>query len=119
MRISDWSSDVCSSDLTVIKAIEIEGININDLPVSFADSKAFKALGLDKRPALLLGMDSLSLFDRVEIDFPNKRVVLDMPSGVHRETGRRYADAGGMRSEERRAGKEWVSKCRSRWSTSH
>src|SRR3546814_1556254 len=104
---------------TVIKAIEIDGINITYLPVSCADSKAFKALGLDKRPALLLGMDSLSLFDRVEIDFPNKRVVLDMPSGVHRETGRRYADAGGMRSEERRAGKEWVSKCRSRWSTSH
>src|SRR3546814_10324255 len=70
---------------TVIKAIEIEGININDLPVSFADSKAFKALGLDKSPALLLGMDSLSLFDRVEIDFHNKRVVLDMPSGVRSE----------------------------------
>jgi len=82
---------------TSIKTIEIEGININDLPISFADSKAFEALGLDERPALLLGMDSLSLFDRVEIDFPNKRVVLDMPSGAHRETGRRYADAGWMR----------------------
>src|SRR3546814_19631377 len=110
---------------TSIKTIEIEGININDLPVSFADSKAFKALGLDKRPALLLGMDSLSLFDRVEIDFPNKRVVLDMPSGVHRETGRRYADPGGvpgtslfgpgLRSDGRRWGKWGVSACRSRW----
>jgi predicted aspartyl protease len=82
---------------TGIKRIEIEGININDLPVSFADSKAFDALGLGDRPALLLGMDSLSLFDRVEIDFPNKRVVLDMPSGARRETGQRYAAAGWMR----------------------
>src|SRR5690606_6620064 len=82
---------------TAIKRIEIEGISINDLPVSFADSKAFDALGLDRRPALLLGMDSLSLFDRVEIDFPNKRVVLDMPSGARRETGQRYAAADWQR----------------------
>jgi predicted aspartyl protease len=82
---------------TFIKRIEIEGININDLPVSFADSRAFAALGLDERPALLLGMDSLSLFDRVEIDFPNKRVVLDMPSGARRETGQRFAFAGWTR----------------------
>lgn len=82
---------------TTLKRIEIEGININDLPVSFADSKAFDALGLADRPALLLGMDSLSLFDRVEIDFPNKRVVLDMPSGARRETGQRYAAAGWKR----------------------
>src|SRR3546814_16384100 len=85
---------------TSIKTIEIEGININDLPISFADSKAFEALGLDERPALLLGLDSPSLFDRVEIDFPNKRVVLDMPSGVHRETRRRSADARGMRGNQ-------------------
>ncbi len=82
---------------TAIKRIEIEGISINDLPVSFANSKAFDALGLNKRPALLLGMDSLSLFDRVEIDFPNKRVVLDMPSGARRETGQRYAAAAWQR----------------------
>jgi len=83
---------------TAIKKITIEGINIADLPVSFADSHAFTALGLDKRPALLLGMDSLSLFDRVEIDFPNRRVVLDMPDGARRETRQRFADAGWRRS---------------------
>lgn len=76
---------------TAIKRIEIEGISVNDLPVSFADSKAFVALGLDERPALLLGMDSLSLFDRVEIDFPNKRVVLQMPNGARRDSGQRLA----------------------------
>lgn len=76
---------------TAIKRIVINGLDINDLPVSFADSQAFRVLGLHERPALLLGMDSLSLFDRVEIDFPNKRVVFDLPDGAQRRTGQQMA----------------------------
>ncbi len=76
---------------TAIKRIVINGMDVNDLPVSFADSQAFRALGLYDRPALLLGMDSLSLFDRVEIDFPNRRVVFDLPDAANRQTGQRMA----------------------------
>ena len=76
---------------TAIKRIVITGMDVNDLPVSFADSQAFRALGLEDRPALLLGMDSLALFDRVEIDFPNKRVVFDLPDGASRDTKLRLA----------------------------
>ncbi len=76
---------------TAIKRIVINGMDVNDLPVSFADSQAFRALGLVERPALLIGMDSLSLFDRVEIDFPNKRVVFDLPDAAQRQTGQRFA----------------------------
>lgn len=83
---------------TSIKRITLEGVDINDLPVSFADAAAFTALGLDKRPALLLGMDSLSLFDRIEIDFPNRRVVLDMPDSARRATPQRFASAGWRQS---------------------
>ncbi|AQA00952.1 hypothetical protein BWQ93_16605 [Sphingopyxis sp. QXT-31] len=76
---------------TAIKRITISGADVNDLPVSFADSQAFRALGLEERPALLLGMDSLSLFDRVEIDFPNKRVIFELPTGASRENRQRFA----------------------------
>jgi len=76
---------------TAIKRIIINGMDVNDLPVSFADSQAFRALGLTERPALLLGMDSLALFDRVEIDFPNRRVVFDLPDGASRAIGQRFA----------------------------
>ncbi len=76
---------------TAIKRIVINGMDVNDLPVSFADGQAFRALGLNDRPALLLGMDSLSLFDRVEIDFPNRRVVFDLPDAAQRQTGQRMA----------------------------
>ena len=79
---------------TIVRRISINGMEVNDLPVSFADSQAFRALDLAERPALLLGMDSLSLFDRVEIDFPNTRVVFDLPERASRDPALRYAAAG-------------------------
>lgn len=76
---------------TAIKRVTIADVHVSNLSVSFADSRAFTALGLDDRPALLLGMDALALFDRVEIDFPNRRVIFDMPSGAARDAGQRLA----------------------------
>lgn len=64
------------ADQTVVKRIRLGGIDINDMPVAFADVHPFAKLGLSRRPALLLGMDALRLFDRVSVDFPNRRVRL-------------------------------------------
>src|SRR3546814_9166353 len=67
MRISDWSSDVCSSDLIFCPVLSLE---------------------------LTLGM---------------WMIVFSVGSST----------AIGVRSEERRVGKECVSTCRSRWSPYH
>jgi predicted aspartyl protease len=64
------------ADQTVVKRIRLGGIDINDMPVAFADVHPFRKLGLTDKPALLLGMDALHLFDRVSVDFPNRRVRL-------------------------------------------
>ena len=64
------------ADQTVVKRIRLGGVDIFDMPVAFADAHPFAKLGLSKRPALLLGMDALRLFDRVSVDFPNRRVKL-------------------------------------------
>ena len=64
------------ADQTTVRRIRLGGIDINDMPVAFADVHPFKKLGLSKKPALLLGMDALRLFDRVSVDFPNRRVRL-------------------------------------------
>lgn len=85
------SGEAVPATQTAINRLVIEGIDINDLPVSFADSQAFRALGLKDRPALLLGMDSLALFDRVEIDFPNQRVIFDLPDAAQRRLPQRFA----------------------------
>ena len=89
--LSAVSGEAVPATRTIVKRIVINNMDVSDLPVSFADSQAFRALGLSERPALLLGMDSLALFDRVEIDFPNRRVVFDLPDGASRSTGQRFA----------------------------
>ena len=40
------------------------------------------ALELGKKPALLLGMRELRSFDRVAIDFANRRVMFDVPADI-------------------------------------
>lgn len=76
-----------------IQRITVGGVDFTDLPVAYADSPAFSALGLDRRPALLLGMDALRLFERVVIDFTNRRVTFDLPDGASRarDAANRYA----------------------------
>src|SRR3546814_16722905 len=96
MRISDWSSDVCSSDLR--------------------DGGSGRDRAVEQHPGM-----------------PGPwHVVIDGRKAVDRDEDRRGArdlalvqarlDArvkGIERSEERRVGKECVSKCRSRWSPYH
>ena len=52
-----------------------------NLPIAFIDVKPFEKFGLTDRPAVLLGMDALRLFRRVDIDFANREVRLRMPRG--------------------------------------
>lgn len=76
------TGDVMAVERTLISHIAINGVDFTDLPIAYGDSPAFAALGLDRRPALLLGMDAFRLFDRVAIDFANRRVVFDLPDGA-------------------------------------
>src|SRR3546814_20044424 len=98
MRISDWSSDVCSSDLLAALAAMLFAVvailrGQRDSPQSAAP---LAALGTPQRCAAYDG--------------------LPPAGGAH--VGMQYI-AGGRRSDESRVGKECVSTCRSRWSPSH
>lgn len=90
-ELTGVNGETISAERTVLRRVEIEGIDVNDLTISFADSHAFRALGLNDRPAMLLGMDGLRLFDRIEIDYANKRIILDLPNGAGRSGGQRLA----------------------------
>jgi predicted aspartyl protease len=70
------------ADYTAIRMVKVGGMALNDLPVAFADAPPFKQFGLDKTPALMLGMDTLRLFRRVEIDFANRTVRFTLPDGT-------------------------------------
>ncbi|MBX9814697.1 MAG: hypothetical protein A4S12_03770 [Proteobacteria bacterium SG_bin5] len=67
------------ADYTQIGEVRFGSLTFQNLPVAFADAAPFKRLGLEDKPALLLGMDALKLFRRVDIDFPNREVRLLLP----------------------------------------
>src|SRR3546814_14330698 len=97
MRISDLSSDVCSSDLA-------GGIAMTSLGTAHARIEA-----QDK-----VGGTAHYTADRVP---PGQQVVHCVHVGAQINVGRvTGVDDGAARSEERRVGKECVSTCRSRWS---
>ena len=93
VRMRSVTGSILIGDFTQIQEIEIGGLTIADLPMTFADNYAFTALKLQDKPAILLGMDALRLFDRVMIDFGNRRVGFDLPSGVERKSFTRFASA--------------------------
>lgn len=82
------STDVLGNDLTgdvgVAGKLEIDGMSLVNVVVTYNDTPAFEALGLTGRPALALGMDHLRMFDRVAIDFSTKQVLFDLPRNVRR-----------------------------------
>jgi predicted aspartyl protease len=68
-------------DYGVARRVRIGAAEIANLPVGFADVDPFRKLGLLDRPAILLGMDALQLFERVSMDFATREVRLGMPEG--------------------------------------
>src|SRR3546814_14691879 len=95
MRISDWSSDVCSSDLEILDPKSRQLRREMESATQYAQWRD-AAAELDRRE----GLDQ----------------------GQAEECGDEYDRRmirSRLRSEERRVGKEWDRKCRSRWSQDH
>src|SRR3546814_21127356 len=113
MRISDCSSDVCSSDLAGSAVIEI-GPRLDGVRVMRGDVRT----AMQTSPGVAIEMLTSGTTGTP------KRVPLSRESwgasvgGCTRyESGRSFDDPPPhSRSEERRVGKECISQCRSRWS---
>src|SRR3546814_17530867 len=103
MRISDWSSDVCSSDLAWLISQQEEDGNWDAGPWAEGFTAGVVLDYLANRNQMLAQVDGFLLMAR---DFFRKAEELQH-------------DGGANRSEERRVGKECVSTCRSRWSPNH
>src|SRR3546814_12801036 len=93
MRISDWSSDVCSSDLPRWRS----------------------SAGPRRKP--LVGARSRAMLLLLRTPNPDSRLSKHRPQAGSYDGNDRQSR--GFRSEARRVGKECVSTCRSRWSPYH
>src|SRR3546814_20949308 len=114
MRISDWSSDVCSSDLSAPAKIffHLHGFILTLDRVRKADVDEL--------------VEQRAQRNRAHV---KRREKQEIKKGIARGRLRRWPGNGDSkfnicerrkrRSEESRVGKEWVSECRSRWSPCH
>src|SRR3546814_12334085 len=101
MRISDWSSDVCSSDLGQAEFVLAGGTeNMSMAPHQIRGARWGLPLGEQK------------LEDYLWVALVDSYNGLGMANTAE-NPGRKY------RSDERRVGNECVSTCRSRWSPYH
>lgn len=94
VRATDIHGADIIGNLDFVDHLRIDEFQLNNLPVAFADGPAFAALDLDRKPALILGMRDLRLFDRIAIDFESRTVLFDMPrdtSGYSRGVRTRYS----------------------------
>lgn len=79
-NMTDINGAMEQSTVRLARAVTIGKVRVSNLPVAFVDSPTFKALGLDEKPAMVLGMNELRLFKRVAIDFKQRKVLFDLPS---------------------------------------
>src|SRR3546814_20730811 len=100
MRISDWSSDVCSSDLGVVWIVLVRG--------------AGRRPGQARHARLFVG------FGRYSTSGPQALTQDTPPLAITHDPAQRSwvasAHAAHTRSEARRVGNECVPTCSSRWS---
>lgn len=71
------------ADVVLARRLTIDHIYIEKPVLAFIDSPTFAVLNLEHRPALLLGMREMRAFERVAIDFPNRKVMFDLPRLRH------------------------------------
>src|SRR3546814_17150595 len=100
MRISDWSSDVCSSDL-------IAGGGVG--PRMWAEQRARKSAKFSERRN---EVSIEEIYHRMRPSASEEQIA----EAVEQEL---IAEGHHCRSEERGVGKECVSTCRSRWAPYH
>src|SRR3546814_12400076 len=107
MRISDWSSDVCSSDLRPAWMVRL-GLFLYDHLGGRKLLPASQAIDLRRHPAgapLAAGLRRAFVYSDCWVQ-DSRLVVLNALDAAERG-----------RSEERRVGQECVSACGSRWVT--
>jgi len=68
-----------SGDYMFVKELVIGGVTLKNLAVVFTDAHAFHQLNLDRKPALLLGMNAMRAFKKVSIDFANRKFRVVLP----------------------------------------
>src|SRR3546814_18355158 len=117
MRIIDWSSDVCSSDLPNFERRRYSPWR------GYGQSKLANVMFMLELERRFRRHDLRAISVGAHPGFSATNIAASVPFAnwppMHRMFARRIQTPEQGRSEERRVGKECVSTCRSRWSPYH
>src|SRR3546814_14152688 len=118
MRISDWSSDVCSSDLSE-KPPSSSTLFSRSLILSFLYQTSYELFGLHESGQATYPLDCSPGLGGNRSGRLLGLVFTRTINLKHRANVFRSIRIRDRRSEERRLGKECVSTCRYRWAPDH
>ncbi|HVY83029.1 MAG TPA: retropepsin-like aspartic protease [Steroidobacteraceae bacterium] len=69
-EVTGVTTDIAAGEAGAAPPITIgNGVKVDNIPVTYGDFHIFKVWNLEKRPAMIIGMDVLGLVDAFEIDF--------------------------------------------------
>ena len=89
--LQDVAGGTVPAEIAVVNDMRLGSVTLTGMPIAFADLPVFRQLGLDKRPAMLLGMNTLRAFNQVAVDFATKKVRFVVPGDSSREDATQLA----------------------------
>lgn len=81
VSLMDVIGRATDAQYTFVEKLRLGGMSLSPIPIAFADAHPFRLFGLMKKPSLLLGMETLQNFSRVDIDFATRKVSFQLPKG--------------------------------------
>ncbi|MFM7029188.1 MAG: retroviral-like aspartic protease family protein [Chakrabartia sp.] len=73
-----------AADYAIVNRLRIGGVLLGNAAIAFADAHPFRLFDLQKKPSMLLGMDSLRSFERVSVDFSARKIKFLLPAHTPR-----------------------------------
>lgn len=95
VTIESVTGETLEANAARLEELELGGVELKELSVAFTDAHIFRQLDLERKPALLLGMNAMRAFDRISIDFQSKKVRFVLP-GTSMLPSLRVASADGI-----------------------
>ena len=81
VRLIGAAGEATVGEFRIVRSIELGALRMTNLPLVLADLHIFDVWNLNSRPAVLLGVDVLKMFARVELDFGADRVKFRLGKG--------------------------------------
>lgn len=87
IQLLSLTGQVLQGRLAALKSLELGNLKLGNVPVVFGPVHTFEYWGLTDKPAILIGVDVLDVFESVALDFNRGQVHFRLPlSSTNRQT---------------------------------